>query len=175
MRFTRQSVARSLVVRSLVVTGTVLAAATTLATPAQADPVQHRYANVSAYNKCLDIRGGSTSEGALLQQFDCKLASNQSFWTDTYLGDPSTDMKAANSGLCLEPTGMNAGATIIQRRCNYSEGQRWEHVAQASGVIAIKNRATGLCLADAGAPSGSRREVRQQPCDGTTTQLWVVR
>lgn len=170
MRFTRQSV-----IHSLVVAGTVLATVTTLAGPAQADPVQHRYENLAAANKCLDVRGASTSEGALLQEFDCKLASNQFFWTDTYLGETSTDMKAANSGFCLEPTGMDAGATIVQRRCNYSQGQRWEHVAQASGVLLIRNRATGLCLQDAGAPSGSRREVRQQPCDGTTAQLWVVR
>ncbi|MEU1285277.1 RICIN domain-containing protein [Kitasatospora sp. NPDC005856] len=175
MRSTRQSVVRSVVLRSLVVAGTVLAAATALAAPAQADPVQHRYENLANANKCLDVRGASTSEGALLQEFDCKLASNQSFWTDTYLGETSTDMKAANSGLCLEPTGMDAGATVVQRRCNYSQGQRWEHVAQASGVLLIKNRATGLCLQDAGAPSGSRREVRQQPCNGTTAQLWVVR
>ncbi|MFE3939676.1 RICIN domain-containing protein, partial [Streptomyces goshikiensis] len=133
---------RSSAVRAAVVAAAVLSAATVLAAPAQAKPAESpetaatgavtmtaywfQYANV-ATGKCLDIRGASRYEYGLLQQFNCKEELHQEFWSDTVLGDPSVDLKPAHvSNLCLEPSGLEAGATIVQRVCNYSQGQRWD-------------------------------------------------
>ncbi|GAA3119931.1 RICIN domain-containing protein [Streptomyces goshikiensis] len=181
---------RSSAVRAAVVAAAVLSAATVLAAPAQAKPAESpetaataavtmtayrfQYANVVT-GKCLDIRGASRYEYGLLQQFNCKEELHQEFWSDTVLGDPSVDLKPAHvSNLCLEPSGLEAGATIVQRVCNYSQGQRWDFGWNGSSAT-VKNRVSGLCLEDAGMPSGSRREVRQMPCTGAPGQLWSNR
>ncbi|MFG2716156.1 RICIN domain-containing protein [Streptomyces goshikiensis] len=178
---------RSFAVRAAVVAGTVLSAATVLTAPAQAKPAESpasgaatmtayrfQYANV-ATGKCLDIRAASRYENGLLQQFNCKEELNQEFWSDTVLGDSSVDLKPAHvSNLCLEPSGLEAGATIVQKVCNYSQGQRWDF-GWSGPSATVKNRVTGLCMEDAGMPSGSRREVRQMPCTGAPGQLWYNR
>ncbi|MEV6973028.1 RICIN domain-containing protein [Kitasatospora sp. NPDC093806] len=169
LRFTR-STGRFAARTGVIAGAAALSATTLLAAPAEALPTQHRWANV-ATGKCLDIRGADVHYDALLQQFSCKVAGNQKIQTDTYLGDPTTDMRVMHSGMCLEPTGMEAGATIVQRTCNYSQGQRWEFTWYDAGAT-IKNKVTGLCIDDAGMPSGSRREVRQQPCTAAAGQLW---
>ncbi|WP_078988906.1 RICIN domain-containing protein [Streptomyces sp. WM6372] len=179
---------RSLAVRAGVVIGAAASAAALVAVPAQAAPAQavpasesgtlaalrYQYVNV-ATGKCLDIRGGSYYDYTLVQQFNCKKdAAHQQFWTDTILDDPSTEMRPAHSSSCIEPTNLEAGATIIQRVCNHSQGQRWEF-DWSDGRHTIRNRVTGMCLEDAGMPSGSRREVRQMPCNGGPGQLWTRR
>ncbi|KOU47134.1 hypothetical protein ADK55_20480 [Streptomyces sp. WM4235] len=173
-------------VRAAVVAGAVLSAVTVLAAPAQARPAESpatgaamtsfksQYVNI-ATGKCLDIRGGSPREDALVQQFNCKNEEYQKFWSESVLGDPAVDMRPAHvSNLCLQPSGLEAGATIIQKVCNYSPGQRWDFT-WADGRATVKNRLTGLCLEDAGMPSGSRREVRQMPCTSAPGQLWTTR
>ncbi len=168
MRFTRQSV-----VRSGVVAGTVLAAASVLAAPAQAAPVLHGYVNV-LQGKCLDIRGASTAEGALLQEFDCKNDSNQRFWTDT-AADGASELRVQKSGLCLEPVTLNAYSSIVQRRCSGADTQRWDLAPHGPGTVVIKNRATGLCLEDWYATTGARRDVHMWPCNESAFQQWSVR
>ncbi|MFI5642366.1 RICIN domain-containing protein [Streptomyces goshikiensis] len=181
---------RSFAVRAAVAAAAVLSAATVLAAPVQAKPAESpataatgavtmaayrfQYANV-ATGKCLDIRGASRYEYGLLQQFNCKEELHQEFWSDTVLGDSSVDLKPAHVlNLCLEPSGLEAGATVVQRVCNYSQGQRWDFGWNGPSAT-VKNRVSGLCLEDAGMPSGSRREVRQMPCTGAPGQLWSNR
>ncbi|KOV11239.1 hypothetical protein ADK60_35565 [Streptomyces sp. XY431] len=168
MRSSRQSL-----VRSVVVAGSVLAAATVLAAPAQAAPVLHGYANV-VQGKCLDIRGASTAEGALLQEFSCKNDSNQRFWSDTG-ADGATELRVQKSGLCLEPTTLNAYGSVIQRACSGAQTQRWELLPHGPNAVVFKNRASGLCLQDYFSADGSRRDVNMWPCQESAYQQWVVR
>ncbi|MFF4101870.1 RICIN domain-containing protein [Streptomyces sp. NPDC001903] len=58
--------------------------------------------------------------------------------------------------------------------CNHSRGQRWEFDWN-DGKHTIGNEVSGLRPEDAGAPSGSRREVRRMPCNGGPGQLWTRR
>ncbi|MFE7564047.1 RICIN domain-containing protein [Kitasatospora sp. NPDC057500] len=168
-----RSTTRQSLVRSGVVAGSLLAAAAVLATPAQAAPVLHGYANV-VQGKCLDIRGGSTAEGALLQEFSCKNASNQRFWTDD-AAVGGTEIRVQSSFLCLEPTTLNAYSSIIQRQCSGADTQKWELVPQGVNAVAFKNKATGLCLQDWLSGDGSRREVNMWQCNGSAYQQWLLR
>ncbi|MFJ4095408.1 RICIN domain-containing protein [Kitasatospora sp. NPDC089913] len=173
MRSSRQSTARS-TARSVVVAGSVLAAATVLAAPAQAAPVLHGYANVAA-GKCLDIRGNSTADGALLQEFDCKNASNQRFWTDTDSADGYTEIRVQRSGLCLEPTGAHPGSIVLQRACTGAAGQRWEIVPKGPGAVVLRHPATGQCLNDYASGVGSERTANMWTCLDNAWQTWAVR
>ncbi|MFE6864994.1 RICIN domain-containing protein [Kitasatospora sp. NPDC057692] len=168
MRFTRQSA-----VRSGVVAGTVLAAATLLAAPAQAAPVLHGYAN-ALQGKCLDIQGASNAEGAMLQEFSCKNASNQRFWTDD-AAVGGTEIRVQSSFLCLEPTTLNAYSTVVQRQCSGADTQRWELVPAGVNAVTMQNKATGLCLQDWLSADGSRRHVNMWPCNGSAYQQWLLR
>ncbi|MCX4688731.1 RICIN domain-containing protein [Kitasatospora purpeofusca] len=161
------------VVRSAVVAGSVLAAATVLAAPAQAAPVLHSYVNV-VQGKCLDIRGASTSEGAVLQEFDCKNDANQRFWSDTG-ADGATELRVQKSGLCLEPTTLNAYSSVIQRACSGAATQRWELLPHGPNAVVFKNVASGLCLQDYYSAGGARRDVNMWQCQESAYQQWVVR
>ncbi|MFD7415540.1 RICIN domain-containing protein [Kitasatospora purpeofusca] len=184
MRSSRQSTARSVVrregrregravVRSAVVAGSVLAAATVLAAPAQAAPVLHSYVNV-VQGKCLDIRGASTAEGAVLQEFDCKNDANQRFWSDTG-ADGATELRVQKSGLCLEPTTLNTYSPVVQRACSGAATQRWELLPHGPNAVVFKNVASGLCLQDYYSAGGARRDVNMWQCQESAYQQWVLR
>lgn len=175
---------RSLVLRTGLVVGAVLSTATLVAAPAQADSgkpaaaaalaLPSQWMNIGT-GKCLDVRAGSISDSAIVQQFSCKNVQNQKFWMEPLIGEAHTFITPQHAPLmCLQPTSEGAGATIVQRSCNYTDGQKWEKIWQNGGAL-IKNKASQLCLADAGMPNGSRREVRQLPCTGEATQLWINR
>lgn len=74
--------------------------------------------------------------------------------------------------MCPQPASVDAGAVIVQRSRAYADGGKWEFVWRNGGEM-IRDKATGLCLTDAGVPNGSRREVRQLPCTGASGQLWI--
>ncbi|MER5354502.1 RICIN domain-containing protein [Kitasatospora sp. NPDC002551] len=168
MRITRRSA-----VRSGVVAGTLLAGATLLAAPAQAAPVLHGYANI-VQGKCLDIQGASTAEGAMLQEFSCKNASNQRFWTDD-AAVGGTEIRVQSSFLCIEPTTPNSYSSVIQRQCSGADTQRWELTPAGVNAVTMKNKASGLCLQDWLSGDGSRRQVNMMPCNGSAYQQWSLR
>ncbi|WP_171166779.1 RICIN domain-containing protein [Streptomyces sp. I05A-00742] len=168
----RSSALRSFALRTGVVAGTALTAAALLTVPADATVVgTYSYQN-AATGKCLDVRAASRDDGAVIQQFSCKSGGQQDFNTRPELGQTSSDVRALHSGKCIEPLNAHPGGIIIQRGCTNSYAQRWEFIELGNQTVTIKNVATGLCLDDAGMPSGSRREVRQATCTGTAGQIW---
>ncbi|MFD0358148.1 RICIN domain-containing protein [Streptomyces sp. NPDC127110] len=152
--------------------------------PAQADPgnsdtaasvaTRSKWANIGT-GKCLDVRAGSFSDFAVIQQFSCKDELHQKFWTDPLVGEPYTFINPGHATLmCVQPTTLDSSGLIVQRSCTHTDGQKWEFIWQNGGAL-IKSKVSGLCLADAGMPNGSRREVRQLPCTGEAGQLWLNR
>ncbi|WP_440900447.1 RICIN domain-containing protein, partial [Actinosynnema sp.] len=70
---------------------------------------------------CLDVVGGSTADGALLQQWGCTADRWQQFtWS------PSGALVNANSGKCVEPVNGNtaSGAALQQRACDSAANQQ---------------------------------------------------
>ncbi len=174
----------SLALRAGVAVGAALSMAGLVTMPAQAVPgnsgsavsvaTQNKWANIGT-GKCLDVRAGSLSDSAIIQQFSCKNELHQRFWTEPLLGEPYTFITPGHAALmCVQPTTLDSHGVIVQRSCTHTDGQKWQFVWQNGGAL-IKNKVSGLCLADAGMPNGSRREVRQLPCTGEAGQLWLNR
>ncbi|MER5888765.1 RICIN domain-containing protein [Streptomyces sp. NPDC001941] len=163
----------SFVVRAGVAASAALTATAVLAGPAHAGVSgQYTFRN-AATGKCLDIQAGSTADNAVLQQFSCNGKSHQRFSLAFQVDDPTSLMRATHSNKCLQVFSSTPGSTIVQRPCDNVSQQRWEFVELGGNSVLVKNTASGLCLDDGGAPSGSRREVRQTVCTGAATQVWA--
>jgi hypothetical protein len=84
-------------------------------------------------NKCLDMTGGSLSNGTQPQIWTCN-GSRQQDWLIIPVGSPFFLIENVNSGKCLSilhnSTGVNA--TVIQWTCNFSGNDPFEDWRQSS-------------------------------------------
>ncbi|MET9606736.1 RICIN domain-containing protein [Streptomyces sp. NPDC006512] len=139
---------------------------------AAALPPQYRYTNVAS-GKCLDVRGGNTGNGTVVQQFSCKGATNQLF-EERVTPQVTLNLISLDSHRCVDVRdATGADGTVQIWDCHAGFNQQWLPLAFPNGTIQFQNAATGLCLQDVGQPSGSRREVRQMPCANVSTQAWI--
>ncbi|WP_157167927.1 RICIN domain-containing protein [Streptomyces typhae] len=162
----------SLTVRAGIAFGAALATTAVLAGPAHAGVSgQYSFRN-AATGKCLDVQGGSSADQTVLQQFSCNGKSHQRFSLAFQVDDPTSLLRALHSNKCIQAFSSTPGTAVYQRPCDNVSAQRWEFVELGGNSVTIKNVATGLCLDDGAAPSGSRREVRQSVCTGASTQIW---
>ena len=76
--------------------------------------------------KVLDVTGGSTDDGAVIQQWPWHGGDNQRFFIEP-LGDGYVRVVAKHSGKVLDVTGGSAdnGALIIQWPWHGGNNQRW--------------------------------------------------
>jgi hypothetical protein len=91
--------------------------------------------------KCLDVAGGSKSDGGNIQQFGCHGVPNQQWMMTPLVGDYSQFMNQ-NSGKCLDVAGgsKNDGANIQQFSCHGGPSQKFKLQSSASSPILIKPR-----------------------------------
>ncbi|GAA0618151.1 RICIN domain-containing protein [Streptomyces crystallinus] len=162
----------SFATRAGVAVGAALATSAVFAGSAHAGVSGQYYLHNAATGKCLDVQGGSSADHTVLQQFSCNAKAHQRFILEFQLDNPTTFLKASHSNKCIEAYSNQPGTQVVQRPCNNISQQRWEFVELGGPSALIKNVASGLCLDDGGAPSGSRREVRQSVCTGASTQIW---
>jgi alpha-L-fucosidase 2 len=104
------------------------------------------YRLVTAHSgKNADISGGSTSAGALLQQWSATGGLNQQFdFLDS--GDGYYRIRARHSGLVLQPASSSSGADITQQPDTSAAGQLWRVVGHGGGVVSLVNRQSGLAM-----------------------------
>jgi hypothetical protein len=85
---------------------------------------------INSTGKCLDVRDGSTADGAWLQEWECLGAGqiNQQFRVVPIAGQPPYEaFMARHSGKCLDVTGNSTvnGARIQQWSCHWGGNQQW--------------------------------------------------
>ncbi|WP_433887547.1 glycosyl hydrolase [Streptomyces sp. CA-111067] len=123
----------------------------------------HTGAITGVGGKCVDVAGGSSTNGTAVQLYDCNNSTAQT-WT------VGTDGTIRALGKCLDVTGQGtANGTKIQLwDCNGSGAQQWQ--AQTNGQL--KNPQSGRYLDD---PGGSTtNSTRLQIWDSNTNpwQIW---
>ncbi|MEV7803127.1 pectinesterase family protein [Microbispora sp. NPDC088329] len=130
--------------------------------------------SVTKSGMCLDVVSGSTSNGALVQQWGCSGAAWQHF-TLRSAGSGVYTIVNANSGLCLDvPGGSTAsGVQLQQWGCANQTNQQWRLVASGSGTYQIVSVASGLCVSDKGASTSSGAAVIQETCTANTNKQWL--
>ena len=116
-------------------------------------------------NRCLDVPGGATTNGTLLEIWDCHNGSNQE-WTALSNGELQV-----YGNKCLDVPG---GATTPGTRveiwdCNDGSNQQWTLNSNGS----IVGRGSGLCLDVTGGGTTNGTAVEIWTCTNGSNQQWT--
>ncbi|MCC8246875.1 pectinesterase family protein [Saccharothrix luteola] len=130
--------------------------------------------SVTKSGKCLDLVGGSTANGGVVQQWSCSGDKWQQFTLNS-VGSGTYALVNVNSGKCLDiPSGTtNSGVQLQQWSCAGSSNQQWRLVQSGSGTYQIVNVASGLCLANKDASTASGAPIIQESCTANTNKQWL--
>lgn len=126
---------------------------------------------VEASGKCIDVSGGSGSDGAPAIQYMCSGDNNQQFTLQAQTGGFRLIVK--HSGKCLGALRGSAepGAPIVQADCALYPAQAWKPrlVVDAWQIVSLDN---GLCIGVAANSLADAAAVVQTPCAAQPAQLF---
>ena len=116
--------------------------------------------------RCVDISGQSTANGAQAQLWDCNGGTNQSWTFD------ASQRLVVYGSKCLQPSGgaSAAGTAAVIGDCADQAGQRWN--VNADGTIT--NAQSGLCLDANGAGTANGTRLILWTCGTGANQRWTV-
>ncbi|WP_250031746.1 ricin-type beta-trefoil lectin domain protein [Paractinoplanes maris] len=117
--------------------------------------------------KCLDVTGGSTTNGTLPQLWDCTAGNTNQQWT------VSTDGTIRGLGKCLDVAGNSTAdsAVVHQWDCIGSvASQKWT-VTAARDIV---NTASGKCLDVKDNSSANGAKLQLWTCTGAANQKWAT-
>ncbi len=125
--------------------------------------------------KALDVTGQSTSDGALLEQWDYWGGPNQK-WQTVDVGGGYVKIVNLNSGKVLDVADQSTsdGAQIIQYTDNGGRNQQWQIVDVGGGYVKIVNRNSGKVLDVAGQSTSNGGSIIQYTDNGGTNQQWQI-
>ncbi|GIH23389.1 glycosyl hydrolase [Acrocarpospora phusangensis] len=114
--------------------------------------------------KCLDVRGGLSTDGTQIQIYTCNNSAAQT-WTRT-----GQTFRAL--GKCLDVSGASAadGAKIQLYTCNSTNAQNW--TVNADGTI--RNVGSAKCLDVTGSNTADSTTVQQMTCTAAANQRWTL-
>lgn len=115
-------------------------------------------------NRCLDVPNQSTTEGTLLDIWDCNGGANQQW---TYLSNGELQVYGS---MCLDvPNQARAAGTKVDIwPCNGGANQLW--TLNSNGTVV--GRQSGLCLDVTGAGTANGTAVDIWTCNGGSNQKW---
>ncbi|MET7425018.1 RICIN domain-containing protein [Dactylosporangium sp. NPDC005555] len=118
-------------------------------------------------NRCLDVSGGRTTDGAVVQLWDC-LNNGAQQWRQE-----GNALVNPQSGKCLDiDRALTANGTKVQLwTCYGNTAQQW--VIRADG--SIYNPPSGRCLDASGRGTANGTPMIIWDCLGLPNQLWTVR
>jgi glucuronoarabinoxylan endo-1,4-beta-xylanase len=116
-------------------------------------------------NRCLDVPNLSTTNGTLLQIWDCNGGANQQW---TYLSNKELQVYG-NKCLDVPNHSTAAGTRVEIWDCNGGANQQWNLNSNGT-VIGVES---GLCLDVTGAGTANGTPVEIWPCNGGTNQQWT--
>jgi hypothetical protein len=130
--------------------------------------------------RCLDVAGGSTQSGVVVNQFRCHGGPNQGFRLESVDAWASHHrIKNQHSGLCLEVTAANG---LRQATCNpASNAQKFvldypfgSGVSMSYHIVRLKSYAdTTKCLAVPNNTEVSGVQIQQASCSDSAGQRWL--
>jgi hypothetical protein len=116
-------------------------------------------------NRCLDVPGAVTTNGTLLDIWDCNGGTNQQ-WTSLSNGELQV-----YGSKCLDVPGhaKTAGTRVDIWDCNAGANQLW--TLNSDGTVV--GRESGLCLDVTGAGTANGTTVEIWTCSGSSNQKWA--
>ena len=116
-------------------------------------------------NRCLDVPGAATTNGTLLQIWDCSGGTNQQ-WTSLSNGELQV---YGNKCLDVPNHATAAGTRVEIWDCNGGANQQW--TLNSNGTVV--GRESGLCLDVTGAGTANGTAVEIWTCNGGSNQNWA--
>jgi hypothetical protein len=116
-------------------------------------------------NRCLDVPGLATTNGTLLQIWDCNGGANQQ-WTALSNGELQV---YGNKCLDVPNNATTAGTRVEIWDCNDGANQRW--TLNSNGTVV--GAGSGLCLDVTGAGTANGTAVEIWTCNGGNNQQWT--
>ncbi|WP_158602302.1 RICIN domain-containing protein [Cohnella endophytica] len=125
--------------------------------------------------KALDVKGQSTADGAIIQQWPYNGGNNQK-WVFTQVTGGYWKIKNVNSGKYMDINGASTadGAANIQWPDTGGTNQQWQLIDAGNGYYKIKNRNSGKVLDISGASTADGAQDIQWPDNGGTNQMWQI-
>jgi Ricin-type beta-trefoil lectin domain/Glycosyl hydrolases family 43 len=115
--------------------------------------------------RCLDIAGGTATNGSTAQIWDCNGGAGQS-----YAPNPASELRVFGNK-CLEARaeGTTAGTAVQVWDCNGGNHQKW--MLSSDGIIVgVQSR---LCLDVNGQATANGTKVQLWTCNGGANQKWT--
>ncbi|MFI6253567.1 pectinesterase family protein [Streptomyces sp. NPDC051016] len=168
-------------VATLIVVGGVATAATVaVGSGAQtADAKAGTYTlAVAKSGLCMDLIGGGSASGTLIQQWGCAAAQSNQQWTLVDRGSGRFIIKSVASGLCLDvPDASKAsGVRLQQWGCGTDQAnQLWTVKPARDNTYQIVSVSSGLCVSDAGASTAPGAAVVQETCTTNSNKRWSLK
>ncbi|WP_036374440.1 RICIN domain-containing protein [Micromonospora sp. ATCC 39149] len=138
--------------------------ATPTASPTTPPPSSTSAVRSVSSGRCLDVNGGSQTNGAAAIIWDCHGQSNQ-VWTST-----GAQELRVFGGKCLDVNGAATanGSSVIIWDCNGQSNQKWRF--NADGTITGVGSGRCLDLVSSGTANGTRAQIWD--CSGASSQKW---
>ncbi|ETK33584.1 pectate lyase [Microbispora sp. ATCC PTA-5024] len=159
-----------------VVAGVVtLAAGVVAGTSAAAAPAAGAYRLVNGNSGlCMEVPGGSTSDGVQLDQRGCASVADQT-WNLTAQGG-GFRLAAAHSGKCagVRDASTSAGKAVQQESCTGAASQTWQLTLVSGSTYQVVNANGGKCLNVMDSSTAAGAPVQQNSCDSVTSKRWTL-
>ncbi|MCG5211814.1 RICIN domain-containing protein [Streptosporangium soli] len=171
----RTTVTRGRLMLSVLVAAVLALAAAlvTTAAGAMAAPAPGTYQLVNAGSGlCLDIPGGSTSDGVQLVQQSCGSAAAQR-WTITSQGG-GYRVASVHSNKCagVRDASTSAGKAVQQESCSGAASQTWT-LTESGSSYRVVNANGGKCLNVKDNATSGGALIQQNSCDSVATKQWT--
>ncbi|RAG86128.1 beta-glycosidase [Streptacidiphilus pinicola] len=119
--------------------------------------------------RCLDVPGGSTTNGTQWELYDCNGGSNQHL---TLTASGAVTVYSGSSLKCLDgyQGGTAPGTVVDLYSCNGGANQTWVFHPDGS----LTNAASGLCLDAYGQGTANGTKIDEWTCNGGSNQQWTL-
>lgn len=131
--------------------------------------------------KCIDLTGGSTSTGTILQQWGCSSGADYQKWNISDQGGGEFAIISKYSDLAMDVSGAskNDGANIIQWTWTGGDNQKWVFPeATTSGldgsVFSLVNVKANKCLSVKNDSNDTGAIMVSNSCTGSAYQSWAL-
>ncbi len=125
-------------------------------------------------SKCIEIGGGSASDGAAAQIYSSNYSQAQR-WQFVSTSDGFYKIVNVNSGKVLDVSGASTenGTRVQQYSWNGTNAQKWTVISKGDGLYGIVSALSSSCVLDlSGAGTQNCNRVQLYSNNGTKAQLW---
>ena len=136
----------------------------------------YQIVNVNS-GRCLDVRDGKTTNGAVVQQYGCHGGTNQ-MWTLKRIGSSDRwEVHSVKGGKCLDVTNFSKadGAKLQMWSCHGGKNQQFRFRGFLAGGFEYElaqAKAPGTCADVQGWSKGNMADVQTYSCHEGANQRW---